>query len=116
MTVAGLVARTKATGDVSGRLDSPLEMVNVQRTDEVQELDKVVTLGARGGKGFRSVYPKNLLIGSVLDVREEAGDIVKTALIQPAADLEHLQRVLVITDHEVPRRKSDDPPPKTEVP
>lgn len=116
MTVAGLVARTKATGDVSGRLDSPLEMVNVQRTDEVQELDKVVTLGARGGKGFRSVYPKNLLIGSVLDVREEAGDIVKTALIQPAADLEHLQRVLVITDHEVPRRKSDEPPPETEVP
>jgi hypothetical protein len=49
-------------------------------------------------------------------VREEAGDIVKTALIQPAADLEHLQRVLVITDHEVPRRKSDEPPPETEVP
>lgn len=116
MKVAGLDARTSATGDVSGRLDSPLEMTAIQRTDEVQELDRVVTLGARVGKRFRSVYPKGLLIGRVLDVTEEPGAVVKTALVQPAADLEHLQRVLVITDHEPPKRKGDDPPEEPEEP
>lgn len=109
MNVAGLDSRTKATGDVSGRLDSPLEMAAIQRTDQVDDTDKIVTLGARVGKRFRSPYPKGLLIGRVLDVREEPGEILKTALVQPAADLEHLQRVLVITDHVLPRQKGDDP-------
>ncbi len=114
MNVAGFDPRTKATGDINGRLDSPLEMINVQRTDEVQALDKIVTLGARVGKRFRSPYPSRLLIGRVLDVREEPGEIVKTALVQPAADLEHLQQVLVIIDQELPGQKGEVPPAETE--
>ncbi len=111
MTVAGLDSRTAATGDVSGRLDSPLEMTAIQRTDQVEVTDRIVTLGASVGRRFRSPYPKGLLIGRVLDVRAEPGEILKTALVQPAADLEHLQRVLVITDHEIPPQKGDDPSP-----
>jgi rod shape-determining protein MreC len=113
MNVAGLDSRTKATGDVSGRLDSPLEMTAIQRTDQVDDADKIVTLGAVVGRRFRSPYPKGLLIGRVLAVREEPGEILKTALVQPAADLEHLQRVLVITDHVQPRQRSDQPEDET---
>lgn len=114
MKVAGLDGRTKATGDVTGRLDSPLAMTNIQRTDEVQETDRIVTLGAIIGKRFRSIYPPGLVIGRVLDVQDEPGAVIKTALIQPAADLEHLRRVLVITDHKPPRLRGDDPPSEPE--
>jgi rod shape-determining protein MreC len=110
MTVAGLDGRTRATGEVVGRLDGPLRMTNIKRTDPVAEGDRVVTLGAAKGKRFRSIYPKGLVIGSVIDVRERADEVVKTALISPAADLEHLERVLVITDHRLPRLRGSDPP------
>ena len=114
MIVAGLDRRTRATGDIEGRLDAPLRMTNIKRTDTVAESDRIVTLGASVGKRFRSTYPKGLTIGTVIDVQETAGEVVKTALISPAADLEHLERVLVITDHKPPRVKGDDPPDETD--
>jgi rod shape-determining protein MreC len=114
MTVAGLDNRTKATGDVGGRLDSPLAMTNIQRTDEVEEHDKIVTLGANVSKRFRSIYPPNLLIGRVIDVQDEPGEVLKTALVQPATDLQHLRRVLVIVDHKPPKIRGDDPPAESD--
>jgi rod shape-determining protein MreC len=113
--VAGLDRRTRATGDITGRLDAPLRMTNIKRTETVAESDRIVTLGANVGKQFRSVFPKGLLIGTVIDVQEEPGEVVKTALISPAADLEHLERVLVITDHKLPKLKGDDPPEDAEA-
>jgi rod shape-determining protein MreC len=110
MKVAGIDSRTKATGDVTGRLDSPLAMTSIQRTDEVQDTDRIVTLGATVSKRFRSIYPPGLVIGRVLDVQDEPGAVIKTALVQPAADLEHIRRVLVITDHKPPKLRVDDPP------
>ena len=114
MIVAGLDRRTRATGDIEGRLDSPLRMTNIKTTETVAESDTIVTLGANVGKQFRSIYPKGLVIGSVIDVQSEPGEVVKTALISPKADLEHLERVLVITDHKPPKLKGDDPPDETE--
>jgi len=107
--VAGLVNRTHARGLISGRLAAPLAMSGIQNTDEIEANDMVVTLGANLGKRFRSVYPKNLPIGRVVDVQEEPGSIVKVALVQPEADLDHLENVLVLTDFKPPKRKGDDP-------
>ena len=44
--------------------------------------------------------PKGLLIGQVVDVRRDANVVVQTAFLQPAADLDKLEYVLVITDYE----------------
>ncbi len=107
--VAGRDNRTEATGNVVGRLSAPLAMEEIPRTDKVSINDRIVTLGARLGKRFRSVYPKGIPIGRVLDVIEEPGDVVKTALIQPDADLDHLEYVLVLQQGEFapPKRVTD---------
>jgi rod shape-determining protein MreC len=106
--VAGLDGRTRATGEVVGRLSAPLAMAQVPRTDEVSVNDRIVTLGADLGQRFRSVYPRGLPIGFVVDIEEEPGDVVKTALVQPEADLDHLEHVLVLTDFTPPRRPGED--------
>ena len=59
-----------------------------------------MTAGIELGGGVRSPYPKGLLIGQVIDVRRDANDVVQTAYLQPAADLDKLEFVLVITDYQ----------------
>ncbi|MEA2026576.1 MAG: rod shape-determining protein MreC [Chloroflexota bacterium] len=112
--VAGRDNRTKATGMVAGRLSAPLAMEEIPRTDTISINDRIVTLGANLGQRFRSVYPKGIPIGRVVDVLEEPGDVVKTALIQPEADLEHLDHVLVLTDFRAPKRVGDGSEESTE--
>jgi rod shape-determining protein MreC len=106
--VIGLVNRTRATGEVIGRLSSPLAMSNIPITDEVAAGDRIVTAGINLGRRFRSFYPKGLPIGRVVGVEQEPGSIVQTALLQSAADLEHLETVLVITDFKPPKRRPSD--------
>ena len=45
--VVGWVKRTKATGEVEGRMSSPLAMTDIPRTQRLSEKDKVVTYGVR---------------------------------------------------------------------
>ncbi len=102
--VTGLDIRTRATGEVTGRLSAPLAMVNVPVTDKIAVNDRVVTAGIDLGKRFRSAFPKNLVIGRIVDVQQEPGSIVQTALVQPAADLDKLEDVLVIVNERDVRR------------
>ena len=62
--------------------------------------DEVVTAGIELGGGVRSPYPKGLLVGQVVDVKRDANDVVQTAFLQPAADLDKLEYLLVITDYQ----------------
>ena len=103
--VIGLSSPYRATGEVIGRLSSPLAMRNIKATDKIDIGDQVVTAGIELGKRFRSLYPKGLPIGRVVDVQQEPGSIVQTALIESSADLERLEDVLVITDFQPARRR-----------
>jgi rod shape-determining protein MreC len=105
--VIGLDATSRATGEVTGRLSSPLAMENIPVTDEVAAGDPIVTAGLDLGRRFRSAYPKNLLIGTVVDVQRDPGLVVQTALVEPAADLDRIETVLVIVDYTPPRRPTD---------
>jgi hypothetical protein len=40
------------------------------------------------------------VIGTVIDVRRDANEVVQTAFLEPAADLQHLEFALVILDYE----------------
>ena len=62
--------------------------------------DEVVTAGIELGGGVRSPYPKGLLVGQVVDVKRDANDVVQTAFLQPAAELDKLEYLLVITDYQ----------------
>ena len=50
--------------------------------------------------GIRSPYPKGLVIGSVVDVERDANDVVQTAFLAPAANLDSFEVALVITDYD----------------
>ncbi len=106
--VAGKDIRTSATGNVIGRLSAPLSMTQIKRSDKMSEKDRIVTLGARLGGGFRSVYPPNIPIGRVVDIIDSADSTVKTALLVPTADLEHIEHVLVMTNFRSPRKPAAD--------
>lgn len=102
--VIGLDTRTRATGEVTGRLSAPLAMAKIPRTDRVEVNDRVVTAGIAQGKRFQSVFPKNIPIGRIVDVQAEPGAIVQTALVQPTADLDRIEDVLVLVDLGATRR------------
>ncbi|CAN5824426.1 hypothetical protein BH24CHL5_BH24CHL5_05860 [soil metagenome] len=100
MFVAGLIETSRAVGDVHGQLERPLEMTSIPATDAVNLGEAVLTAGIELEEGIRSPYPKGLLIGSVVDVRRSPDQLFQTALIQPAALLDRLEYVLVITNYE----------------
>jgi cell shape-determining protein MreC len=62
--------------------------------------DEVVTAGIELGVGVRSPYPKGLLVGQVVDVRRDSNSVVQTAYLRPAAPLDRLETLLVITDYQ----------------
>jgi rod shape-determining protein MreC len=102
--VAGLDNRHKTTGNVIGRLSQPLAMTEILPSEKIDENDLIVTLGINIDKNFRSVYPKGIPIGRVVDIIEESDQVLKTALIVPLADLEHVEHVLVMTNFRAPKR------------
>jgi rod shape-determining protein MreC len=99
--VIGQLVTTAGTGEVIGQLGAGvLVMRQIDSSEEVTVGDEVVTAGIELGGGVRSPYPKGLLLGQVIDVRRDVNDVVQTAYLQPAADLDKLEFVLVITDYE----------------
>jgi rod shape-determining protein MreC len=99
--VIGQLTTTAATGEVIGQLGAGvLVMRQIDSSEAVTVGDEVVTAGIELGGGVRSPYPKGLLLGQVIDVRRDTNDVVQTAYLQPAADLEKLEYVLVITDYQ----------------
>jgi rod shape-determining protein MreC len=99
--VIGQLSGSGATGEVIGQLGAGvLVMRQIDSSETVTVGDEVVTAGIELGGGVRSPYPKGLLLGQVIDVRRDANDVVQTAYLQPAADLDRLEYVLVITSYE----------------
>ena len=99
-TVIGQLATNAATGQVVGQLGGVLIMRQVDSGETVAVGDEVVTAGIELGGGVRSPYPKGLLIGQVVDVRRDANAVVQTAYLQPAAQLDKLEYLLVILDYQ----------------
>ena len=98
-TVIGQLLSTVSTGEVSGQLPGSLLMENIDAAVNVSLGEEVVTAGIELAGGIRSPYPKGLVIGTVIDVRRDANEVVQTAFLMPAADLQHLEFALVILDY-----------------
>jgi len=108
--VIGRDIRTRATGEVRGNLSAPLDMGNVRATDDIAEGDTIVTSGGFG-KDLKSQFPKDIVIGRIIGVNQSQTSIVSTALVDPAADLDSLETVLIITDFVPPQLPGSTPPP-----
>jgi rod shape-determining protein MreC len=99
-TVIGQLTSSAATGEVVGQLGGVLVMQQIDSTERIDVGDEVVTAGIELGGGVRSPYPKGLLIGQVVDVRRDANDVVQTAYLNPTANLDKAEYLLVILDYE----------------
>ncbi|HEX7948873.1 MAG TPA: rod shape-determining protein MreC [Candidatus Limnocylindrales bacterium] len=99
-TVIGQLLSSAATGKVVGQPGGALVMQDVDSTVTVPIGEEVFTAGIELAGGIRSPYPKGLLIGQVVDVSRDPNEVVQTVYLQPAAPLDRLEFVLVITDYE----------------
>ena len=99
-TVVGQLADSGKSGEVVGQAGGVLIMRNIDSSVPVAVDEEVFTAGIELTGGLRSPYPKGLVIGSVVDVQRDANDVVQTAFLAPAADLDSFELALVITDYE----------------
>lgn len=100
LTVVGMTEVSRALGQVQGQLGASLAMTQIPSTDTVAVNETVVTAGIALGDCIRSPYPKGLLIGRVVSVEHDPSAVVQTALLEPAAALDQLEYVLVVTDYQ----------------
>jgi rod shape-determining protein MreC len=97
-SVSALVQTSRASGIVRGQYGDTLVMEWILQSDPVKAGDVVVTAGLGLGTELRSLYPKGLVIGTVVDVTKAEVSAYQRAVIAPAVDLRKLENVLVIID------------------
>lgn len=81
-------------GEISSSKKGYTRLNYLSRNCEVTAGDIVVT------SGFGSVFPKNLIIGEVHEIRAESENISLYAEVIPAADIKNCTEVFIITDFE----------------
>jgi len=99
-TVIEQLLSSTTTGKVIGQLGGALVMQDVDAAAKVTNGEEVFTAGIELQGGIRSPYPKGLLIGRVADVTRDPNEVVQTVFLEPAAPLDRLEFLLVITDYE----------------
>jgi rod shape-determining protein MreC len=97
-SVSALVQTSRASGIVRGQYGDTLVMEWILQSDPVKPGDIVVTAGLGIGNELRSLYPKGLVIGTVVDVTKAEVSAYQRAVVAPAVDLRKLENVLVISD------------------
>jgi len=85
----GMVQGGYATG-----LSGLLRMDYLPSNSVIRNNDQVVTTGSM-------VYPRNLIIGYVVDADFDDTGVAKYALLEPAANVAALEQVFVVTEYEV---------------
>ena len=97
-SVSALVQTSRASGIVRGQYGDTLVMEWILQSDPVKQGDVIVTAGLGLGNELRSLYPKGLVIGTVVDVTKAEVSAYQRAVIAPAVDLRKLENVIVILD------------------
>jgi rod shape-determining protein MreC len=84
-----------------GSTPDSLVLTRVSKDKQVEEGDTIVTSGSQEGARFPSLFPRDLVIGTVTSVGQNETDIFKTIQVEPFVDLSGLSSVLVL----VPERR-----------
>lgn len=87
--------RNRAQGVIRGlghQRDYLAKISYLRRKDEVRKGDVMVTSGMGG------VFPPELIVGTVREVRRKKRGLFQQALVEPAVDYSRLEEVFVITD------------------
>ena len=95
LDISATIASSGYPGIVSGSYASGqmgmLRMDYLSSAAVVRNNDQVVTAGS-------TVYPRNLILGNIVDWAMNDNGIAKYAILKPAADIAALEQVFIITD------------------
>ena len=83
---SGIVRGSYATGQ-----EGMLRMDYLASAAVIRKNDQVVTAGS-------TVYPRNLVLGKIVDWDINDNGLAKYAILQPAADIDSLEQVFIITN------------------
>ena len=97
--LGGMIERTGETGLVSSDFImtkiGECKMTFLPAESDVREGDRIMT------SGYGSVYPRGLLVGTVMRAEPDPYSQSITAYIEPAVELKDLTRLMIITDYSV---------------
>ena len=79
-------------GGYSTGAEGLLRMNYLPSSAVIRNHDQVVTSGS-------TVYPRNLILGYVIDAGLSDSGVAKYAILEPAADIDNLEQVFVLTDY-----------------
>jgi len=109
--VVGQLGQSGALGSIRGRADlgaALIEMRYVSGLEKVENGDYVMTTGQDG------IYPPGLNVGRVVDVKSGTATTAHQILIQPGAQLDHLEEVAVLLYRPPQRSVPEQTPQSTE--
>ena len=94
LDISALIASSGYSGMVRGGyasgLDGMLRMDYLPSGAVIRNNDQVVTAGS-------TVYPRNLILGYIVDAGINDNGIAKFAVLEPAADIDALEQVFILT-------------------
>lgn len=79
-------------GGYASGFEGLLRMDYIPSSAVIRNNDQVVTSGS-------TVYPRNLILGHVVDAGFEETGVAKYAILKPAADIDNLEQVFIITEY-----------------
>jgi rod shape-determining protein MreC len=100
--VQALVQRNRLVGVVGGRAGSLPVLDFIPQDGDLSVGDLIITSGLGG------TFPKNLVIGQVVEVHQRDYEMFQQATLRPTVDFDKLEFVLVITNFKSPPGQPDD--------
>jgi rod shape-determining protein MreC len=88
--ISAIVQRSRQEGLVSGTLGTNLIMRYLPEESDIRIQDVIIT------SGLNQMYPKGLLIGTVIGIGKEFSGLSRYAIIKPAVNLSNIEEVLII--------------------
>lgn len=89
-SIDAIVQRSRARGVIEGATDSSCILKYALRTDDIELGDVIVSSGLDG------IYPKGLMLGSVVKVSKKTFGVTQNVEVRPSVDFSKLEEVLVI--------------------
>lgn len=98
LEISATIATSGYNGMVQGGyasgLDGLLRMNYLPSSSTIRNNDQVVTTGS-------TVYPRDLILGYVVDAGFDATGVAKYALLEPAAKVSSLEQVFILTNYNI---------------
>ena len=91
-TIAASGYRGMVTGGYTDGRKDLLKMEYLPSGSIIRNNDQVVTSGS-------TVYPRNLIMGHIIDADFDETGVAKYAILEPAADMGRLEQVFIITQY-----------------